>query len=394
MYNRPIFLCFFISICIVASFGQGPNIIPKKGPGPIVFTKKQIASESFEAVGVFDVNNDKVPDIVSGAFWYEGPEYVKRHYIGPVNRVGEYWDDFSTVPLDINGDGFIDFITGGWFGKKIVWKENPGNNNEWKLHDIAETGNVETTRAWDIDGDGVPEIIPNTPNDPLVVYRLVRDAQGKGMGKFDRYKITDKIEKQGHGLGCGDINGDGRADLIINNGWVESPANPYKEPWTFHPEFNLGTSSVPIIIADVNKDGLNDLIVGQAHDYGLDWYEQRKDKKTNVSSWIKHSIDPFNSQFHVMQWVDLDGDGQEELLTGKRYRAHNDGDPGAYDPVGIYYYKWNGESFTKQIISYGSFGEGKGIGIYFSVSDLTGSGRKDIIVAGKDGLYIFYNKGP
>ena len=94
-----------------------------------------------------------------------------------------------------------------------------------------------------------------------------------------------------------------------------------------------------------------------------------------------------------MQWIDLDGDGEAELITGKRYRAHNGNDPGANDPVGIYYYKWNGEGFTKQIISYGPFGEGKGLGLYFSVSDLTGSGRKDIIAAGKDGLYIFYNKG-
>ena len=84
---------------------------------------------------------------------------------------------------------------------------------------------------------------------------------------------------------------------------------------------------------------------------------------------------------------------KEELITGKRYRAHNGGDPGEEDALGIYYFKWNGESFTKQVVSYGPLGEGKGSGLTFSIADLTGSGRKDIIVAGKDGLYIFYNKG-
>lgn len=376
---------------VVTGFAQSHTNINKKVVKPLKFIKKQIASESFESAEVFDVNNDKIPDIVSGAFWYEGPGYFKRHYIGAGKQFGEYWDDFSTIPLDINGDGRLDFITGGWFRKILVWKENPGKDSEWQEHVIAETGNVETTRAWDIDGDGVNEIIPNTPNDPLVIYRLVKDSRGKGTGTFEQFKIMN--DKQGHGLGYGDINGDGRGDFVLSTGWLEAPKNIYKDPWTFHKEFSLGTSSVPIIVTDVNKDGLADLVVGQAHDYGLDWYEQKKDNKTKKSSWIKHAIDPYNSQFHVMEWIDLDGDGKEELITGKRYRAHNGNDPGENDPVGIYYYKWNGESFTKQVISYGAFGEGKGLGIYFGVSDLTGSGRKDIIAAGKDGLYIFYNKG-
>ncbi len=390
MYRTFLIASFFL-FTIVVSFGQSHITDHKNGAGCLKFIKKQIASESFESAEVFDANNDKIPDIVSGSFWYEGPGYFKRHYIGAGKQFGEYWDDFSTIPLDINGDGRLDFITGGWFGKILVWKENPGNDNEWKEHIIAETGNVETTRAWDIDGDGILEIIPNTPNNPLVIYRLVKDSRGKGTGKFEPFRIMN--DKQGHGLGYGDINGDGRGDFVVSTGWLEAPENLYKDPWVFHKDFNLGTSSVPIIVTDVNKDGSTDLIVGQAHDYGLDWYEQKKDKKTNTSSWTKHAIDPYNSQFHVTQWADLDGDGKEELITGKRYRAHNGNDPGENDPVGIYYYKWNGESFTKQIVSYGPYGEGKGLGIYFSVSDLTGSGRKDIIAAGKDGLFIFYNKG-
>lgn len=354
----------------------------------LTFRKQMIASESAESAGVFDVNGDKVPDIVSGSYWYEGPLYQKRHLIGQTKRVSEYFDDFSTVPYDVNGDGKMDYITGGWFNKKLLWRENPGTNGEWTEHELFETGNIETTRAWDIDGDGFEEIVPNTPKLPLVYYTMVRDQNKKATGKFTPTKVADT---HGHGLGFGDINGDGRGDFITADGWLEAPEDRKTKPWTLHTDFKLGDASVPIIVTDVNKDGLNDIIVGQGHTYGLDWYEQKRNGKS--ISFVKHAIDPFQSQYHTMAWVDIDNDGENELITGKRFRAHNGNDPGEFDPVGLYYFKWNGESFTKNFISYGPYGEGKGAGIYFSVADLRKNGRKDIVVAGKDGLAIFFNEG-
>ncbi len=357
---------------------------------PIVFIKKIIASESYESVGVFDVNNDNVHDIVSGGFWYEGPEFWVRHAIGAAKRYGEYYDDFSTIPLDVNGDGNMDFITGGWFGGRLIWKENPGDESEWEEHLIAEVGNIETSRSWDIDGDGVVEIIPNTPNDSLRIFRLILDENGKGTGEFARKGIYGK---HGHGLGFGDINGDGKKDLIIPTGWLEAPDKPFEESWKFHSEFELGTASIPVLVVDVNQDGLNDLIVGQGHGYGLHWYEQHPEEKSKDKKWTKHAIDPFNSQYHSMEWADLDGDGTHELVTGKRYRAHNGKDPGGNEEIGLYYFRWNGENFSKQVIDYGSYGEGKGTGVYFSVSDVNDDSRKDIIVAGKDGLTVYFNQG-
>ncbi len=353
---------------------------------PLTFSKTKIASESYESVGVFDVNNDNVLDIVSGAYWYVGPDFKDRHYMGSAKRFGEYYDDFSTILLDVNGDGNMDFITGGWFAGELIWKENPGDTSEWKEHLIAITGNIESTRSWDIDGDGIQEIVPNTPNDSLVVYRLMLDGNGNGMGTFQKHTITGK---QGHGIGFGDINGDGRGDFIVPNGWIEAPKKTFEEDWKFHQEFELGTASVPIIVADVDQDGTSDLIVGQGHDYGLDWYRQVKGKDRN---WIKNSMDPYNSQYHSMEWEDIDNDGQKELITGKRYRAHNGKDPGGNDAMGIYYFKWDGTAFSKQVVDYGVYGEGKGTGVFFTVIDINASGKKDIIVAGKDGLYVYYNK--
>lgn len=356
------------------------------------FRKQMIAAESYESVAVFDVNKDGRLDIISGDFWYEGPDFISRHFIGDVNRSGpngEYWSEFATIPPDVNGDGYMDYVSGDWFNKAIWWRENPGNNDRWKRHIIDSTGNVECMMGWDVDGDGTIEIVPNNPGAPLKFYKLLKDKNGKGTGKFEKIPVAPK---QGHGLGFGDINGDGKGDFVISDGWLEAPENPLKGKWLFHKEFNLGTASVPVLVADVNGDGKNDLIAGQAHGYGLDWYEQTIDQ-SGKRIWIKHPIDPFNSQYHTMQWADIDGDGKKELITGKRYRAHNGNDPGSNDPIGLYYFKWNGQSFTRNTISYGPFGIGKGTGLYFSIADLHNTGRKDIIVAGKDGLCVFFNEG-
>ncbi len=355
------------------------------------FQKILIADERYESCGVFDVDNDGVLDIVSGAYWYPGPKFDRKCKVGPVRAEGEYFDDFSTIPMDVNGDGYMDFVTGGWWGNTIRWRENPKGDpaKPWPEHVIAEVGNVETTRAWDVDGDGRPEIVPNTPGGPQRFYKLITDASGKGTGKFQEYVISEG--RSGHGFGFGDINGDGRGDIVLAKGWLEAPTDPLKGKWTWHPEFDLGSASCPVLVVDVNGDGLNDLIVGQSHAYGLDWYEQRivGGKRT----WIKHPIDPYNSQYHDLAWADIDGDGKPELITGKRYRAHCGHDPGEYDNVGIYYFKWTGENFAKQVIDFGPARVASGCGIMFQVVDIDGDGRLDIVAPGKDGLYLFKNLG-
>lgn len=348
------------------------------------FRKVLIADERYESAGIMDVDNDGVLDIVSGAFWYRGPEFRTRHPIGEVAMFGEYYDDFSTVPIDVNGDGLVDFVTGGWFGKTLQWRENPGGpEKEWPLHVITETENIETTRGWDIDGDGRIEIIPNTPAGPLRVYKLGDDG-------FDVHVIWDGT--QGHGLGCGDIAGNGRMDIALRHGWLEAPADPYAGKWTYHRELELPRgASVPILVADITGNGLGDLIVGGGHSYGLSWLEHSVENGTR--RWINHPIDPFNSQYHDLHWIDIDGDGEKELVTGKRYRAHNGRDPGAADHVGIYYFKRVGGEFSKQIVDYGPPRTGTGVGIYFDCADLTGNGLPDIVAPGKDGLYVFFNDG-
>jgi hypothetical protein len=184
---------------------------------PLKWKKVWVSDETYESAGVFDVNNDGILDIVSGAFWYEGPDFRKKHFIAQVRKEGEYYDDFSTIPMDVNGDGNIDFVTGGYWGGNLRWLENPGAPKKgWTEHVICEPGRVETTRAWDIDGDGDPEIIPNTPEaNNVTILKLIKDENGRGTGEFKLHSIPlPENLKQDHGLGCGDIAGNGRMDIV------------------------------------------------------------------------------------------------------------------------------------------------------------------------------------
>ncbi len=350
----------------------------------VKFKKMFLDNVAFEAASVFDVNNDGVLDIVCGENWYEGPKWIK-HKICDIKPEGEYYNDFSDLPLDVNGDGYLDIITGAWWEKTLKWRENPkGKPLIWKEHEIDVCGSIETTRLFDIDGDGKPEIFPNTPGNPLVYYKL------EGIGKFKKTVLLDT--KSGHGLGFGDINNDGRPDIVLRNGWLEAPPQGSEGKWLFHREFDLGSASVPILVYDVNGDGINDLIVGQAHGYGLHWWEQ-KVESVDKRLWIKHDIDLTTAQYHDIQLADIDNDGKLELVTGRRYRAHCGKDPGDNDPVGVFYFKINNGSFEKFTIDYGPVPGHSGVGIHFAIADINNDGWLDIVSPGKEGLFLFINLG-
>jgi len=366
---------------------------------PVKFRKVQISSETFESAGVFDVDGDGVLDIVSGGFWYKGPDFKRKILLADdFRRYQDYYDDFSTIAMDIDGDGHLDFVTGGWWGEQLRWRKNPGvvptgwETKLWPTHILADKiGSIETTRAWDIDGDGELEIIPNTPGAALCAYKLIRDASGKGTGQFAKHVLYP--EGMGHGFGYGDIDGDGIGELITPKGILKPTAHPLKAPWKIIETIDFGHRdlSCPVIVADINGDGVQELIVGHAHGYGLDWWEQKKTAAGR--QWIKHPIDPFNAQYHDLQWADIDGDGKPELITGKRHLAHCGHEAGEQDELGTYYFKWTGDGFAKQVISYGPPGVGKGCGIEFALADLRGTGRLDIVAPGKDGLVVFFNEG-
>ena len=364
--------------------------------GSISFTKTELTKKFIaEGAAMGDVNKDGKKDVLAGAYWFEAPSWTAHELAKPDSFIvdGGYSDSFLDFAMDVNQDGWVDLIRVDWPGKAAYWHENPKNKpGHWNKHLIHSSVGNESPMMVDIDGDGRLDLLCNDPTAKKVIW--LKSPTKKGEGEWTQYVVSDDPKQSTHmythGLGYGDINGDGRKDVLVKEGWWEGPKDgPLKQgkdnPWTFH-KADLGKDCSQMYVMDLNQDGLNDVISASAHDYGMWWHEQGKDAQGNPT-WTHHQIDSSFSQSHGMALVDINGDGNPDLVTGKRFWAHHGKDPGEREPAVLYWFEYKPgktPSWIKHEIDNDS-----GVGLHVTVEDINKDGLLDIVTGNKKGVRVF-----
>lgn len=383
-----------------------------------------------EGAHAADINKDGKLDVVSGPYWYAGPDFKTRHEYAPTTRnspagkapftrktadgkeesvagfegglgtKNAYSDNFFTFTGDINGDGWADVIVLGFPGLHSWWFENPqGKPGHWTRHVAVDVTDNESPTFADITGDGKPELIFSSGG--FLGY-ATPDAKNP-TNKWTFHKISPKgpWQKFTHGLGLGDVNGDGRMDLLEKDGWWEQPASLTGDPeWKFH-KTSFGAGGAQMHVYDVNGDGRNDIVTSLvAHGYGLAWFEQLAEKDEQGSPKFKsHTFvnkEPKENRYgvafsqpHAMDLVDMDGDGLKDLVTGKRFWAHGPaGDPEPNAPAVLYWFKLvrnadKSVDWVPHLIDNNS-----GVGTQVLVVDVNGDKLPDIVVGNKKGTFV------
>jgi hypothetical protein len=406
MFNRCLLrrtLTSFVVVSFILACLCSTPVTAADEPTGLKFSKRCLMVSPNEGCAIADVDRDGKLDIIAGTHWFAAPDFIPRP-IRDIPQVSlgfgdnEFYANNGDHACDVDGDGWVDVISGGWTEAELYWYKNPGKKGlekGWKWEPKLLFNGRKDNEAFDLcdlDGDRIPEVVVHcwVRNEPLVVLKLGKGSDGQPTAT----RIVLGENGCGHGYAFGDVNGDGREDILCEAGWYEHPAGDvFAKPWKFHPETGLRGVSSPFLVVDVTGDGRSDIIWGKGHDYGVFLWEQGEPKPDGTTTWKEHLVDKSWSQAHSMAWADLDGDGKGELITGKRVRGHGDSDPGALEPECLYYYTWDGAAgkFNRHTIS--PPGGGVGTGMQIRVADLTGDSRPDIAVSGKTGTWLLVNEG-
>jgi hypothetical protein len=405
---------------------SAPRLI-QAGETPHHFKKTQLSDKFWcEGATFGDFNRDGKMDLVAGPYWYEGPDFKKRHDIypgtqtftrkkpdgkeekiegfeGALGTENKYSDNFFAFTRDFNHDGWDDILIIGFPGEQSVWYENPKRSEgSWKKHVVLDETDNESPTFTDITGDGKPEIVCASKG--AYGYAEPDWSDPAKPWKFHAISSNNKYQRFTHGMGVGDVNGDGRMDLLEKDGWWEQPQSLAGDPvWKFHAfDFTPGSHGGAQMYAyDVNGDGLNDIITSiAAHGFGLAWYEQVKQgdeitfkQHVILNTEQKRSPNKYGisfSEIHAIDLVDVDGDGLKDIVTGKRFWSHGRmGDPDRNDAAVLYWFQLvRNPDHTVEFVPH-LIDDASGVGTQVVAGFASDKKYPDIVVANKRGAFYF-----
>lgn len=411
------------------------SLLPTQAASPTLHTFRKIPiTDKFWAEGAHagDIDRDGKMDVVYGPFWFSGPAFTQRHEYRPANATFQrkaadgsmqtiegyegglgvnnaYSDNFFTWTRDFNDDGWIDVLTIGLPGETAQWYENPkGRAGHWQRHTILDVVDNESPVFADLTGDGRPELVCNSKG--FFGYAGPEGPDASRPWKFHPISPNKEYHKYNHGVGVGDVNGDGRPDLLEKDGWWEHPASLEGDPvWKHHPftfcpptDAGVPVGGAQMYAYDVNGDQLNDVITCYAaHGFGLAWFEQVRDAgQITFRPHLFMNRTPAEnrygvkfSQIHAIELVDMDGDGLLDILTGKRFWAHGpQGDPEPNEPAVLYWFRLvRGPNRTVDFVPY-LIDDNSGVGTQVTFVDLNGDGRPDVVTGNKKGAFAFLHE--
>jgi putative membrane-bound dehydrogenase-like protein len=363
------------------------------------FEKQRLTDEFFaEGAHFGDFNRDGAGDVVYGPFWYEGPDFKERHeYYSPkAYDIAGYSDNFLAYTHDVNKDQWPDILILGFPGKEAFWYENPqGKPGHWKRRTAIPVVDNESPTFTDVTGDGVPEIVCMSGGH--LGYAEIPHDDPAQPWKFVPISPNHQFHMFTHGLGVGDVNNDGRIDLMTKDGWYEHPAEPTANgEWPFHEQKFSEAGGSQMFAYDFDGDGDNDVLTSKAaHAYGLSWFESVPDGdeiKFREHQFMgqrpeQNEFGVAFSQLHAVDLADMDGDGVKDVITGKRYWAHGGHDPGAHDPAVLYWFKAVRRDGKVRFIPY-EIDNDSGVGTQVVVGDVNGDKLPDVVVGNKKGAFV------
>lgn len=403
MFSTPIRQTYVVAVCtaLLAGSAHAEDFTLH------TFKRQQLTNAYFsEGANAGDINGDGKIDVVYGPYWFEGPAFEKKHeiYAAKEQNRERYADNFFNWVYDFNGDGFPDVLVAGFPGTPGYVYENPGKGNHdklWKKHVVLKAVANESPQFVNLLGGKQPQLVCTSEGK----FGFATINKENPFGDWTFHVISERKAPSpfGHGLGIGDINGDGRNDIIVVDGWFEQPKeNPEKVRWEFHAAaFSNAYGGAEMHVYDVNGDGLNDVITSlAAHEFGLAWYEQVRDGKEVV--WRPHIImadKPEHnrygvvfSELHSVALVDIDGDGLKDIVTGKTYYSHHKQSPMWDAGAVVYWFKLvRTPKGGVDWIPHKADSEA-GIGRQISIVDVDGDKLPDIVVGGMVGAHVLFHK--